>query len=76
MLNGNTSQSRITTGPDGNLWFVEYDGNALGRITPQGAITNFPLPASHSGPDSITKGPDGALWFTESDGNTIGRYSP
>jgi len=24
----------ITAGPDGNLWFTEYDGNKIGRITP------------------------------------------
>jgi streptogramin lyase len=66
----------MTTGPDGNLWFVEFNGNAIGRITPRGAITEFPLPTGNSGPSSITTGPDGALWFTENDGNRIGRFSP
>jgi virginiamycin B lyase len=66
----------VTTGPDGNLWFVEYGSNALGRITPQGVVTQYQLPQPGSGPDGITTGPDGALWFTESDGNRIGRYSP
>jgi virginiamycin B lyase len=23
----------ITTGPDGNVWFVEYGGNRIGRVT-------------------------------------------
>jgi streptogramin lyase len=23
----------ITTGPDGALWFTNYDGNSIGRIT-------------------------------------------
>ena len=26
----------ITAGPDGNLWFTEHSGNAIGRITPGG----------------------------------------
>ena len=32
----------ITTGPDGNLWFTEYGGDKIGRITPSGTITEFP----------------------------------
>ncbi len=60
----------ITTGPDGNLW---YFGNRLGpgkvltflgRVTPSGAITEFP-PYWGQG---ITAGPDGNLWFTSADG--------
>src|SRR5438876_6556674 len=26
----------ITAGPDGNLWFTEYNGTRIGRITPLG----------------------------------------
>ena len=33
-------------GPDGNLWFTEMTGNRIGRITPAGVVTEFPLPAS------------------------------
>ncbi|MGZ5380745.1 MAG: Vgb family protein [Thermoanaerobaculia bacterium] len=60
----------ITSGPDGNLW---YFGNRispgkvltfLGRVTPSGAITEFP-PYWGQG---ITAGPDGNLWFTSPDG--------
>ena len=31
----------ITAGPDGNLWFTEFDGNRIGRITPLGVVTEF-----------------------------------
>src|SRR5436305_1097679 len=31
----------ITPGPDGNLWFTEYDGNSVGRLTPRGVSTLF-----------------------------------
>ena len=34
----------ITAGPDGNLWFTEDFGNKIGRITPAGVITEFPIP--------------------------------
>jgi virginiamycin B lyase len=63
----------IAAGPDGNLWFTEY--NKIGRITPQGAITEFPIPTRESFAMFITAGPDGNLWFTEYVGK-IGRITP
>src|SRR5947209_813146 len=64
----------IAAGPDGNLWFTEYSGNSIGRITTGGAVTEFPLPVAYSAPRDITAGPDGNLWFTES-GGSIGRIT-
>ena len=70
------SQPRgITKGPDGALWFTEYSGNKIGRISTAGVITEYPLPAAASNPTGITAGPDGALWFTEYSGNRIGRIT-
>ncbi|HEY6539886.1 MAG TPA: protein kinase [Ktedonobacteraceae bacterium] len=76
----------ITAGPDGNLWFTEGSlfsnghaesgGNKIGRISPNGIVTEFPIPTSVSEPQGITTGPDGNLWFTELYGNKIGRISP
>ena len=63
----------ITSGSDGNLWFTE--GNKIGRITPAGSITEFPLPKADSEPLGIAPGPDGNLWFTEFRGNRIGRIT-
>lgn len=63
-------------GPDSNVWFTEQGSNAIGRITPQGAITEFPLPSAGSGPLDITVGPDGNLWFTEANAPRIGRITP
>jgi virginiamycin B lyase len=57
---------------DGNLWFAEYLGNKIGRITPKGVITEFGVPTTNSAPFGITIGLDGNLWFTESQGNQIG----
>jgi streptogramin lyase len=71
----------ITTGTDGNLWFSEYSGT-IGRITPGGQITEFPI-AAHpgdyqygSGNFSIASGPDGNIWFTEPYTGRVGRFSP
>ncbi len=50
-------------GPDGNLWFAEYEINKIGRITPGGTITEFLLPTAPAYPLNIATGPDGNLWF-------------
>jgi len=67
----------ITAGPDGNLWFTEFDGNRIGRITPAGVVTEFSAGISAGAyPYGITAGPDGNLWFTEYYSNRIGRITP
>jgi hypothetical protein len=57
------------------LWFAEQAGNKIGRITIDGAITEYPVPTAGGRPNSIVRGPDGALWFTEMVGNKIGRIT-
>jgi hypothetical protein len=54
------------------MWFTQVNG--IGRITPTGDITEYPLPKAGSSPSGITAGPDGNLWFTETNG--IGRITP
>jgi virginiamycin B lyase len=58
----------LARGPDGNMWFGEGDqGVSLGRITPSGAIVEFPngLNNANTKPgDGFTTGPDGNVWFT------------
>ena len=61
----------ITVGPDGNLWFAEFNANRIGRITPDGVITEFLIPTPNARPEDITTGPDGNLWFTDPVGNKI-----
>jgi streptogramin lyase len=66
------TQSAITAGPDGNLWFTEPDSNEIGRITPDGQITLFPVPTPASKPIGIAAGPNGNVFFIEGDGRHIG----
>jgi streptogramin lyase len=40
----NSSAPKITTGPDGNMWFAEGQADSIGRSTPAGVITEFPVP--------------------------------
>jgi streptogramin lyase len=66
----------IAVGPDGNLWFTDSAANLIGRITPEGSITEFTDGLSDgAGPTGIAKGPDGALWFTEKAAGKIGRIT-
>jgi streptogramin lyase len=69
----------LTPGPDGDIWFTEITwpyaadgGNHIGRITPQGNITEYPIPTLNSEPSGITAGPDGNIWFTEYAAGQIG----
>lgn len=70
---GGSEPFGITAGPDNALWFTEYGGNKIGRITTAGAITEFPTPTANSTPFGITVGPDNAIWFAENVGNNIGK---
>lgn len=68
----------IVPGPDGNLWFTEAGTERIGRITPAGAITEFPI---GSRPTDLVAGHDGNIWYA-TDGaighiSTAGKvYSP
>jgi streptogramin lyase len=75
----------ITTGPDGNLWFTAEGTGQVGRMTPGGAVTMFPVTTPSPGVptdvgfvapvDQIISGPDGALWFTMPRESQIGHMT-
>jgi streptogramin lyase len=69
----NANPKEITQGSDGNFWFTEShveppqsDNHHVGRITPDGTITEF-LVCSFCFPNDIAQGPNGVLYFTKSD---------
>jgi streptogramin lyase len=64
----------IAQGPDGNLWFADYQSSKVGKITTSGTVTEYALPAE-SKPWDITAGPDGNLWFTERFRDKIGKIT-
>src|SRR6516162_11457125 len=68
----------ITAGPDGNLWFTEFDSGSLARILPfaPNTITEFNISHADIRPAGIASGPDGNVWFVEITGNRVGRISP
>ncbi len=64
----------IAAGSDGALWFTNYYGGSVGRITTDGTVMNFP-DASISRPDGIEQGGDGAIWFANTGNSSIGRIT-
>lgn len=87
VVTANSVLNGIARGPDGNLWFCEdlaglgpdnfgHYGAIIGKITPQGVVTEYAIPTASSAPSEITSGPDGNLWFTENNANQIGRVTP
>lgn len=70
---GTSYPNSIVAGPDGALWFTEWDGNKIGRITTSGSITEFANGITPmSNPSIIRVGPGGNLWFSESNGSPPG----
>lgn len=76
-----------TVTPGGTDWFVEWATSRIGRVTPDGKLSEFPIP--QAGPQvtlpstlptdipcSITQGGDGNLYFTNGIANQIGTVDP
>jgi streptogramin lyase len=69
---GSGAPRALTAGPDGNIWFVAGRPAAVGRISPSGVVTTFPLAGE---PSAITLGPGGDLWITEPEAARVARVT-
>ena len=67
----------LTSDPSGAIWISERNAGNIGRLSPNGSIVEFPLPA---GPDAIPQGsvitPGGILYVTEQGVDAIARLDP
>ena len=67
-------------GPDGNMWFFDDDTHAIGKVTPAGAITEYPLPyrgkLAGTAQEEIILGADHNLWFIDPQAGMVGRITP
>ena len=71
----NTSIDGIAAGPDGNVWFTEF--NHIAKVTPGGVITEFAYTTGGTNQyGGVTAGSDGNVWFAQSSQNQIGRINP
>jgi hypothetical protein len=62
----------LAPGPDGNVWFLalHQPDNFVGKITPAGAITTYPLGPNRQFPGNtftpyILPGPDSSMWVVD-----------
>lgn len=63
----------VIAGPDGALWFTEWENNRIGRMTVAGGVSEYTIPTRNSAPYGIAAGPDDAAWFIEMETNNVGR---
>jgi streptogramin lyase len=84
VIPGSRALSEMVTDANGNVWGLVWY-NTVERITPDGTVTNFPLPATPQPFDpaeldplrmTLTAGPDGNIWFSDPYANQIGNITP
>ena len=60
----------------GNIWFAQYRSNEIGRMTPDGQYTGFPVPTANSNMDSIAIDlSHRTIWVSQVTGNQIVRLN-
>lgn len=72
---GDSHPFGMIRGADGNIWFTEHFVGKIGKITPDGSISEFPLANVASYPAELTVGSDNNVWFTEAQGSNIGKIT-
>jgi virginiamycin B lyase len=66
----------MTTHPGNSVWFAERGTGKIGRVTANGAITEFSLPTRNALPQGIVFAPDGNIYVSEQGANAIARLNP
>lgn len=60
----------------GNIWFTERLAGKVGKLSPDGKITEFPLSSPTSGPLGIDIDKSGNLWIAQRYANKISQMTP
>jgi virginiamycin B lyase len=77
----NAAIGPVLTGGNGTMWFTERLGNKIGRVDPEGTVTEYLVPstmpcpgqaAGTSVPNGLARAKGRGVWFTEFCGNAIG----
>ena len=65
----------IAADANGDIWFLEFRSNKLGRIRNE-TFTEYPIPSESriAGLAGLTIAPDGAVWFAMVRDGSLGRY--
>jgi virginiamycin B lyase len=62
----------MTTAPDGTMWFTNYQGDKITRLSANGNMLDFVLPQAATLPNAITTDTDGNIWATSNSNHIIG----
>jgi streptogramin lyase len=57
-----SAPSGITTGGDGNIWFTEGQGAAVGRVTMAGMVTEYKFPSGCIDPEYLAADSSDNVW--------------
>ncbi len=66
----------IAVGPEGDVWFTDPGDESVGRVTPAGAVSEFPIPAPAPASPGAIAAYGGRLWFTEAGLQALGSADP
>ncbi|HVX55070.1 virginiamycin B lyase family protein [Nocardioides sp.] len=76
----NAGLGRITTAPDGSMWFIERNANKVGRITTTGQISEYTLPPNedddNADVEDLDVAPDGTVWVAYDQGHEVVALHP
>jgi virginiamycin B lyase len=68
---------RMEIGPDGMIYFGEYQGGKMGRFDPKTqTFKEFPLPGPDPSPYALGFDADGFLWYDSHNMGEIARFDP
>ena len=73
---GGPAVTALVAGPDGSMWFLQADGDRIGRINPDLQVTGVPLSGpgqGHVRPGALVSGPGRAVWLSLTLGRKIVR---
>lgn len=66
----------MTVDSAGFVWFAERGTGKIGRLAPDGSLTEFSLPKATAVPQGIVFGPDGNVYVSEQGANAVARLNP
>jgi virginiamycin B lyase len=61
---------------EGNVWFSGVRITGIGKMSPTGSVTWFPLSRTNAEVCVGAAGADGSVWFTDAIAQTLGRVMP
>ena len=68
---------RLTSDPQGRIWFTELLGDNIGYYDPSsGKLKEYAVPTPFAGPADLTFDSQGSLWFTEAYNQSIAKFDP